>query len=375
MGTQFFHGALCHPPVLSIVLGHEAQPIEASLSGHQVCWGEEHAFPILVRDPAALHQVQGVALRDLTEHDQNRIAYFHGCFGQIMGEVTISIGAQRQKASAYFGPDTSPTAAGHGDFAIWQARFGDTLVATAKDIMHGFGQVAPNVMQDRQASLLVRGASRARAETGAGDAACSVRRFAQPQDVLVSAIASPYANFFAVEEYDLSFRRFDGTDSASIKRAAFISGDAVTVLPYDPKRDRVLLVEQFRTGPLARGDHQPWQLEAIAGRIDPGESPEAAARREASEEAALTLGDLLQVAQYYPSPGAFSEYIFSYVALADLPDGAAGVFGVEEEAEDIRGHLMGFDALMSLITQGEVANAPLILTALWLQRERARLRG
>jgi hypothetical protein len=36
--------------------------------------------------------------------------------------------------------------------------------------------------------------------------------------------------------------------------------------------------------------------------------------------------------------------------------------------------LISFDRLMALVASGEVANAPLILTALWLQRERATLR-
>jgi ADP-ribose pyrophosphatase len=124
---------------------------------------------------------------------------------------------------------------------------------------------------------------------------------------------------------DLSHRRFDGGMSPLITREIFISGDAVTVLPYDPVRDRVLLIEQFRTGALGRGDPLPWQLEAIAGRIDPGEAPEDAARREAVEEAGLMLGRLEPVAEYYPSPGAMTEYIYSYVALCDLPDGVAGV--------------------------------------------------
>jgi ADP-ribose pyrophosphatase len=178
-----------------------------------------------------------------------------------------------------------------------------------------------------------------------------------------------------VEEYDLRFRRFDGEMSREVLRAAFISADAVTVLPYDPVRDRVLLIEQFRVGPFARGDGQAWQIEPIAGRIDAGETPEDAARREAVEEAGLSLGELLAVAQYYPSTAAVSEYLYSYVALCDLPDGVAGVFGVAHEAEDIRGHLVSFEALMALVASGEVANAPLILTALWLQRERARLRA
>ena len=140
-------------------------------------------------------------------------------------------------------------------------------------------------------------------------------------------------------------------------------------------RDLVLVVEQFRAGPLARGDVQCWQIEAVAGRVDPGETPPEAARREAVEEAGLDLRDLIEVARYYPSPGAVSEYLYSYVALVDLPDGVAGVFGMEEEAEDIRTHLIAFDRLMDLVVSGEIENAPLILTALWLQRERPRLRG
>jgi ADP-ribose pyrophosphatase len=80
------------------------------------------------------------------------------------------------------------------------------------------------------------------------------------------------------------------------------------------------------------------------------------------------------VAQYYPSPGICAEFLYSYVAVTDLPDGAAGVFGVEGEAEDIRGHLIRFDALMALVASGEAGNAPLILTAYWLAQNRDRLR-
>ena len=245
-------------------------------------------------------------------------------------------------------------------------------VATAGDIMALFGVKSADDVRKRLASMQVRGAARVRAAIGVP----ILKRFAaKTEDVAVTCHREPYAKFFAVEEYDLTHRRFDGTFSPQITRAVFISGDAVTVLPYDPVRDRVLLIEQFRAGPFARGDAQPWQLEAIAGRIDPGETPQDAARREAVEEAGLTLGAMLDVAQYYPSPGVFAEYLYSYVAITELPDGAAGVFGVDGEAEDIRGHLMGFDDLMALVASGEVANAPLILTAYWLAARREILRA
>lgn len=243
--------------------------------------------------------------------------------------------------------------------------------ALAEDIRLLAGTVPAREVAARLGPMAVRAASRARAAS----APTTLRHRALPGDVAVAGVSLGYAGFFAIEDYRVAWRRFDGGMSVVADRAAFLSGDAVTVLPYDPIRDRVLVVEQFRTGPLARGDAQCWQIEAVAGRVDPGETPEEAARREAVEEAGLGLRELIDVARYYPSPGAVSEYLYSYVALVDLPDGLAGVFGVAEEAEDIRTHVIGFDRLMELVASGEIENAPLILTALWLQRERGRLRG
>ena len=90
-----------------------------------------------------------------------------------------------------------------------------------------------------------------------------------------------YNGFFSVEEHDVSFKRFDGSQSKVVTRGALVSSDAVIVLPYDPVNDRVLLIEQFRTGPYVKGDANPWVLEPIAGLIDVGETPEEAGLREA----------------------------------------------------------------------------------------------
>lgn len=241
----------------------------------------------------------------------------------------------------------------------------------AQEVMALHGRADAGAVAARLGAMAVRASSRARAVSAPTD----LRHRAVQGDVAVASVDLGYAEFFAVEDYRLRWRRFDGTMSAETGRAAFVSGDAVTVLPYDPLRDRVLVVEQFRTGPLARGDSQCWQIEAVAGRIDPGETPLQAARREAVEEAGLALQELIEVARYYPSPGAVSEYLYSYLALTELADGLAGLFGVAEEAEDIRTHLLDFSRLMDLVTSGEIENAPLILTALWLQRERPRLRA
>jgi nudix-type nucleoside diphosphatase (YffH/AdpP family) len=323
-------------------------------------------LPDLIRSPGAA--VIGAVVEGLSETDLARIDFYEAVFGRRRDRIALPF--PEGEEAVFWRGDAS---LGGPEWRInaWSEREGPLAVAVAGDVMALRGEVPPEEVARRYRLMDVRGASRLRA-TGGGT---EVRRAAVPEDVRVARRRQPYAHFFAVEEYDLRFRRFDGGESGEINRAAFISGDAVTVLPYDPWRDRVLLIEQFRAGPFARGDDQPWQLEAIAGRIDPGETAEETARREAREEAGLDLGELLAVASYYPSPGAKSEFLYSFCALTDLPDGCAGTFGLAEEAEDIRGHLVPFDRLMALVESGEAGNAPLILTALWLQRERPRLRA
>jgi nudix-type nucleoside diphosphatase (YffH/AdpP family) len=323
---------------------------------------------LLVRAPGGV--AAGMVVRGLTGDDLARLDFFTGMYGARRAVATVLAPDPEEVAIWSVDPLTGPQE-GPWRLEDWVARWGEVTVATVRDAMALFGQADPPAVGARMPLMMVRGASRLRA---AGSQA-ELRRAANPGDVAVARRRQPYARFFAVEEYDLRFRRFDGAMGDEVNRAVFLSGDAVTVLPYDPLRDRVLLIEQFRIGPFARGDDQPWLLEAIAGRIDPGETPEQTARREAAEEAGLELGELLPVASYYPSPGAKAEYLYSFVALTDLPDGAAGTFGVAEEAEDIRGHLISFDRVMELVGTGEINNAPLLVTVLWLQRERARLRS
>ncbi|MDZ4095336.1 MAG: gamma-glutamylcyclotransferase [Paracoccaceae bacterium] len=368
MEPLFVYGTLCHLPLLRVVLGRDVAAHPATAAGYGVHWARGQEFPLIV--PKAGAVAQGLLLEGLDAQDLARLDWYEGAFGYGLNPVSVAVeGRADQAARVYMTDRAEWQPAELWSLADWVARCGATVVATAGDAM---ARYPAGDLAGRWGAMLVRGSSRVRARQVAPT---TLRHAAQPQDMAVAGVRQPYADFFAVEEYDLSFRRFDGGQSPVVTRAVFVSGDAVTVLPYDPVRDRVLVIEQFRIAPHARGDSQPWVLEAIAGRIDPFESPEIAARREAEEEAGLVLGDLLAVAAYYPSAGAKSEFVYSYVAITDLRDGAAGIGGVASEDEDIRGHLLDFSDFMALVDSGEVASAPLILTAFWLQRERARLRA
>lgn len=262
-------------------------------------------------------------------------------------------------------PVCGPVAGGERDLGLRRAED----VELARLILAAFGLHSVDAIRGRIGALRVLAASAVRA---ASQSAMGLRQGTGEVEVLEREPG--FAGFFGVDVVSLTHRRFDGAMSPVLRREIFLAGDAVTVLPYDPVRDRVLVIEQMRMGPLGRGDPMPWQIEAIAGRIDPGESPEDCARREAVEEAGLQLGRLEKVGEYYPSPGAVSEYIYSYVAVCDLPDDVAGVFGEEAEAEDIRGMLLSHQDFMAALSRGDIGNAPLMLTALWLDRERDRLR-
>lgn len=370
MDALFLCGPLAHEPLLALILGRRVQPVAARLAGHGLGSLADGTAVALI--PAPGQAVAGVVLRDLASGDLARLDHYCGGGLDAAPVLGVTLQAGPLQARVWPRPDGAPQGLPPWDAADWMARHAAETLAMAADIMALQGARPAAVVAARQGQMRVRGAARVRA---ADPAPATRRHAAAPADVQVVARREPYANFFAVEEQELRFRRFDGTLSPQVNRAAFLSGDAVTVLPYDPQRDRVLLVEQFRFGPHARGDANPWQMEIIAGRIDPGETPEAAARREAAEEAGLRLDRLIPIAQYYSTPGAYAEFLYAYLALTDLPDGVEGVFGVEGEAEDIRGHLLTFEALMALVASGEVGNGPTILSALWLARERPRLRG
>lgn len=190
-----------------------------------------------------------------------------------------------------------------------------------------------------------------------------------PDDLRLHDRREVFAGFFAVDIWTLSHRTHRGGLTPAVDREGFVMGDAVVVLPWDPVRDRVMLIEQFRFGPALRRDPQPWLLEPIAGRIDAGEGIEHAARREAQEEAGLSLGRLFPAVHHYPSPGAVTEFLYLYVGIADLPDGSAGIHGLDDETEDIRGHLIARDDLSRMVAAGQITNGPLAMLSLWLDRQ------
>jgi nudix-type nucleoside diphosphatase (YffH/AdpP family) len=365
----FLFGTLRHAPLLGLVAGRPLAGEAAELAGAACELAMAGDWPVLVpRDGA---RANGLLIR-VDDAALARLDYYEAVFGYGRETVTVETAAGPVRAEAWRPSARDPGRGAPWNLDAWVAEWGALTLETAGDIMRRMGRQTPeevgrlaNIIRARAGAVLrTRGWTRPGRRQGGLDAGA----------VEILSRAHPYDGFFGVEEIVARHARFDGTGPETVTRAVYRVADAATVLPYDPVRDRILLIEQVRFGPLAQGDPAPWLLEPVAGLIDGGESPEACARRETVEEAGLLLEDLHFVARYYPSPGGVAQVFYSYVGIADLPDEAATLGGHEDESEDILGHVLSFDEAVAMMEGGDIVNAAAIVTLQWLAVHRDRLR-
>lgn len=183
-----------------------------------------------------------------------------------------------------------------------------------------------------------------------------------------------YQGFFRIDRYRLRHRLYSGGWSGELSREVFERGHAVGVLLYDPARDTLVLIEQFRLAAHLAG-FPAWQLEIVAGIIDrPGESAPEVARREAKEEAGLTIeGEVLPIHRYLTSPGGSTETVTLYCGRVDSSD-AGGIHGCADEQEDIKVIVKSCDETMELLRAGKIDNGFTIVALYWLAANREGLR-
>lgn len=182
--------------------------------------------------------------------------------------------------------------------------------------------------------------------------------------VEVVARDTVFQGYFRVDRYVLRHRSFAGGWTAPMMREVFERGHAAAVLLYDPDRDQVGLIEQFRPGAFTAGI-EPWLIEIVAGVMDEGETPAEVAVREAQEEAGAAIADLLPIGKFIMSPGACSETVEVFCARIDASR-LDGLHGLAAEGEDIRVFAMPADEAVAWVSQGRIVNASTALALLWL---------
>ena len=181
-----------------------------------------------------------------------------------------------------------------------------------------------------------------------------------------------FHGYFKVVRYFFRHTLHKGGMSAVISREVFERGQAGAVLPYDPQRDEVVLIRQFRAGTYAAGRH-PWTWEVVAGIIEENETAEDMVRREMVEEANLSVDELLPIQDLMLTPGACSEACRIFLGRVDTAK-AGGVFGLADEHEDILVKVLPFAEAYAMVQRNEVDNAVAVVAVLWLALHRDEVR-
>lgn len=187
------------------------------------------------------------------------------------------------------------------------------------------------------------------------------------KDVEVTSRESLFRGFIQVEKVSLRHRLFNQPEYTHVLQRELVHRpEAAGVLLYNDQRQQFALIEQFRVGAI-NDAYSPWQLEIIAGVLDGDETPESCIRRETLEESGCTINHVQHLFSFYPSAGACSEIFHLYVAETDLPS-ESGVFGMPDEGENILLHLFDYSEISTLLSQGRLRNAPVIMALQWLSQ-------
>lgn len=182
-----------------------------------------------------------------------------------------------------------------------------------------------------------------------------------------------FEKYFKLEEFHVSHELFGGGSSPVFTREIFERGTVVAVLPYDPGRGKVVLIEQFRAGAL-EDEETPWLIECVAGVIEPDESETDVAMRESVEEAGCNIERLETISRYYVSPGGTSEHCSLFCGIIDS-EGVGGIHGLPHEHEDIRVLVVDAAQAYDWVSEGKIRSSATIIALQWLQLNEDRLRA
>ncbi len=182
-----------------------------------------------------------------------------------------------------------------------------------------------------------------------------------------------YEGFFKLVRYRLKHTLFAGGWSRELLREVLERGHAAAVLPYDPIRDQVVMIEQFRPGAIGHANGA-WLWEIVAGILEAGETPSDVVHREAVEEMGCPVSDIIHICDFFVSPGSTNETTALFCGRVNATQ-AGGIQGIVSENEDIQVHTLSFSTALERLQTGKIHFAPAIIALQWLALHRDEVRA
>jgi len=172
-----------------------------------------------------------------------------------------------------------------------------------------------------------------------------------------------YKGFFEMYEYDLIHQKHDGNWSDEIKREIFGGAHVASLLPFDPIKKEILLIQQFRVGIISR--HKDSLLyEIVAGIVDKNEEPDHASIRECYEETGCMVKKLVHIQDYFPAPGSSESFYHLYLGEIDSFKGSR-IRGLENENEDIMVTSFKVDEVKQMLDKKMIKNGLTLIALQW----------
>ena len=193
-----------------------------------------------------------------------------------------------------------------------------------------------------------------------------------PKTVTTDSDKKISEGYLEIRRYQISHEKYDGNQTPILCREVMDRGSVGAVIPFDPIRQEVILIEQFRIGAWAASWPQPWLLECVAGVIEDGETAEELVCREAQEEAGCEILQLEPIARYFSTPGACTELVSLFCGRVDST-GLGGIYGLETEHEDIFATVWSLQDALSALRNGAICNSMTLIALQWLADQHGRI--
>ena len=172
-----------------------------------------------------------------------------------------------------------------------------------------------------------------------------------------------YSGFFSLNKYEFTHKKHDGEWTSTVDREIFSGSHVSTLLPYDPIKKEIILIQQFRAGVLSRYD-EDYLLQIVAGIIDEGENPEETAIRECFEETGCEVKKIYPIQSYFPAPGSSESYYHLYLGEIQAFDGER-IKGLKKENEDILVKSFKIDEVRQMLKEKKITNGLTLIALQW----------